>query len=327
MATITYREALNQGLKEEMRRDSRIFIMGEEVGRYHGAYKVSNGLLEEFGEQRVVDAPISELGFAGIGAGAAMMGLRPIIEMMTWNFAILALDQIINNAAKLRNMSGGALTCPVLFRGPQGAAFQLSSQHSQVVEAFCAHVPGLIVIAPATPKDAKGMLKQALRTIEDPICMFEGELLYNVKGEVPEGDFVVPLGKAEVKREGKDVTFCTWSRMLYPTLDAATKLAEKGIEAEVVDMRTLRPLDMETLLTSVRKTNRLVVVFEGWPIASVGSSIVELVQRDAFDDLDAPVAMVHSADVPMPYAKGLEKAALPSVDKVVGAARKVLYLA
>jgi pyruvate dehydrogenase E1 component subunit beta len=326
MATVTYREALNQGLKEEMRRDPRIFIMGEEVGRYHGAYKVSAGLLEEFGEQRVVDTPISELGFAGIGIGAAMMGLRPIIEMMTWNFAILALDQIINNAAKLRNMTGGALTCPVLFRGPQGAAIQLSSQHSQIVEAFCAHVPGLTVIAPATPKDAKGMLKEALRTIEDPICMFEGELLYNVKGEVPEGEYTVPLGKAEVKREGKDVTFCTWSRMLYPTLDAATRLAQEGIEAEVVDMRTLRPLDMQTLLTSVRKTNRLVVVFEGWPVASVGASVAEQVQRDAFDDLDAPVVLVHGADVPMPYNKNLERAAMPNPDKVVAAAKKVLYV-
>jgi pyruvate dehydrogenase E1 component beta subunit len=326
VATVTYREALNQALKEEMRRDPRVFIMGEEVGRYHGAYKVSAGLLEEFGEQRVVDTPISELGFAGIGIGAAMMGLRPIIEMMTWNFAILALDQIINNAAKLRNMSGGALTCPVLFRGPQGAAIQLSSQHSQIVEAFCAHVPGLTVIAPSTPKDAKGMLKQALRTMEDPVCMFEGELLYNVKGDVPEGDYTVPLGVAEVKREGKDVTLCTWSRMLYPTLDAAAKLAQEGIEAEVVDMRTLRPLDMDTLLASVRKTNRLAVVFEGWPIASVGASIVEQVQREAFDDLDAPVAMVHGADVPMPYNKSLEKAAMPNADKVVAAAKQVLYL-
>lgn len=325
MPTLTYREALTQALREEMRRDPRIFIMGEEVGRYHGAYKVTQGLLEEFGEKRVVDTPISELGFAGIGVGAAMMGLRPIIEMMTWNFAILALDQIINNGAKLRSMSGGAFHCPVLFRGPQGAALQLGGQHSQTLETFCAHVPGLIVIAPATPKDAKGMLKQALRTLEDPICMFEGELLYNMKGEVPEGEYTVPLGKAELRREGRDVTICTWSRMLYVALDAANRLAGEGIDAEVVDMRTLRPMDFDTLLVSVRKTNRLVVVFEGWPFASVGASVAERVQRDAFDDLDAPVILVSGADVPMPYNKHLEKAALPNPDKVVAAVKQVLY--
>ncbi len=324
MAELMYREALNQALAEEMARDANVFLIGEEVGKYQGAFKVSQGLLEKFGSARVVDVPISELGFTGLSVGAAMVGLRPVVEMMTWNFAILAMDQIINNAAKLRHMSGGQLRCPIVFRGPEGAGGRLSSQHSQVLESTYAYFPGLKVIVPATPKDAKGMLKAAIRD-DNPVVMMEGERLYSIKGEVPDEDYVIPLGKAEVKREGKDVTIITWSRMWYFCEEAATELEKQGISAEVIDLRTLRPLDEETILASVRKTNRAVIVEEGWPLAGVGASVADIIQSKAFDDLDAPVVRVTGLDINMSYAANLENAAQPDAAKVIAAVKKVLY--
>jgi len=325
MATLTYRDALNQALREEMQRDQDVFLMGEEVGVYQGAYKVSRGLLEEFGPKRVVDTPIAELGFAGIGVGAAMGGLRPVIEFMTWNFAVLAMDQIVNSAAKMLYMTGGQINMPIVFRGPNGAALQLSSQHSQAWESWLSHIPGLKVVAPATPADAKGLLKSAIRD-NNPVIVLEGEMLYNLKGEVPDGEHIVPIGKAEVKREGTDVTLVCHSKTLTVALKAAEQLAEQDVKAEVLDLRSLRPLDEAAILESVRKTNRAVVVEEGWPHAGIGAQVVDLIQRDAFDDLDAPVQRVHQADVPMPYNKHLERAAKASPEKVVAAARRVLYL-
>ena len=325
MATLTYRDALNQALREEMQRDENVFLMGEEVGVYQGAYKVSRGLLEEFGPKRVVDTPIAELGFAGIGVGAAMGGLRPVIEFMTWNFAVLALDQIVNSAAKMLYMSGGQINMPIVFRGPNGAALQLSSQHSQAWESWLAHIPGLKVVSPATPADAKGLLKSAIRD-NNPVIVLEGEMLYNLKGEVPDGEHVVPIGKAEVKREGSDVTLVCHSKTLTVAMKAAEQLAEQDVKAEVLDLRSLRPLDEAAILESVRKTNRAVVVEEGWPHAGIGAQVVDLIQRDAFDDLDAPVQRINQADVPMPYNKHLERAAKASPEKVVAAARRVLYL-
>jgi len=325
MPTLTYRDALNQALREEMQRDSKVFLMGEEVGVYQGAYKVSRGLLEEFGPQRVVDTPIAELGFAGIGVGAAMGGLRPVVEFMTWNFALLALDQIINSAAKMLYMSGGQLRCPIVFRGPNGAGGRLSSQHSQAWESWLAHIPGLKVVAPATPADAKGLLKSAIRD-NNPVIVLEGEMLYNQKGEVPDGEHIVPIGLAEVKREGKDVTLVCHSKTVTVALKAADQLAEQDVSAEVLDLRSLRPLDEGAILDSVRKTNRAVVVEEGWPHSGIGAQLVDLIQRDAFDDLDAPVQRVTQADVPMPYNKVLERAAKASPERVVAAARRVLYL-
>lgn len=324
MAVITMREALNQALREEMARDPRVFLMGEEVGAYNGAYKVSQGLLKEFGARRVIDTPIAEEGFAGAGIGAAMAGLRPIVEMMTWNFAFLALDQIVNNAAKMRYMSGGQLACPIVFRGPNGAAHQLAAQHSQATETFWCHVPGLKVVSPATPADAKGLLKAAVRD-DNPVIMLESETLYGLKGEVPEGEHLVPIGLADVKRQGTDVTLIGWCKTLHYVLEAANDLAEEGIEAEVIDLRTLRPLDVETIVRSVRKTNRVVVVQEGWPYAGVAAEVAQVINEHAFDDLDAPVARVTGADVPMPYSKDLEKAAMPGKDSTVAAAKRVLY--
>ncbi len=324
MAELMYREALNQALAEEMERDHRVFLMGEEVGRYQGAFKVSQGLLEKFGSARVVDAPISELGFTGLGVGAAMMGLRPVIEMMTWNFAILAMDQIVNNAAKLRHMSGGQLRCPIVFRGPGGAGGRLSSQHSQALEANYAHFPGLKVIAPATPADAKGMLKAAIRD-ENPIVMFEGERLYALKGEVPDGEHIVPLGKADVKRPGKDVTIITWSRMYYFVDQAAKELEAEGIDVEILDLRTLRPLDEEAILASVQKTNRVVICEEGWPHSGVGAQVVDVIQSKGFDFLDAPVLRVTGLDVNMSYANNLEIAIQPDAEKIKAAVKQVLY--
>jgi len=322
---LTYRDALNQALREEMRRDDRVFLMGEEVGVYQGAYKVSRGLLEEFGPTRVVDTPITELGFAGIGAGAAMTGLIPVIEFMTWNFALLAIDQIVNSAAKMLYMSGGQVPMPIVFRGPGGAALQLAAQHSQSFEAFYANIPGLKVIAPGTPADAKGLLKSAIRD-GNPVVFIEGEMLYNTKGEVPEGEYVVPIGKADVKREGGDVTIVSHAKSVALALKAADELARDGVNAEVVDLRTIRPLDVPAIADSVRKTHRCVVVEESWPFAGVGAQVVDDVQREAFDDLDAPVLRVSGADVPMPYNKHLEKLAKPDVAKVVAACRKVMYL-
>jgi pyruvate dehydrogenase E1 component beta subunit len=325
MPTLTYRDALNQALREEMQRDPNVFLMGEEVGVYQGAYKVSRGLLEEFGPQRVVDTPIAELGFAGIGVGAAMTGLRPVIEFMTWNFALLALDQIVNAAAKMLYMSGGQIPMPIVFRGPNGAALQLSSQHSQAWESWLSHIPGLKVVAPATPADAKGLLKAAIRD-NNPVIVLEGEMLYNVKGDVPEGEHVVPIGQAEIKREGSDVTLICHSKTVTVALKAAEELASQSVSAEVLDLRSLRPMDEAAILASVVKTNRAVVVEEGWPHCGVGAQVVDIIQRDAFDHLDAPVQRVTQADVPMPYNKHLERAAKPSPEKVVAAARRVLYL-
>ncbi|MCS6924902.1 MAG: pyruvate dehydrogenase complex E1 component subunit beta [Candidatus Binatia bacterium] len=324
MREITYREALREAMAEEMERDERVFLMGEEVGHYNGAYKVSEGLLERFGERRVVDTPIAEAGFAGIGIGAAMVGLRPIIEFMTWNFSFSAFDQLVNNAAKLRYMSGGQIALPIVFRGPGGAAHQLAAQHSQVVDSLYAYVPGLKVVAPATPHDAKGLLKTAIRD-DNPVVFIEGEVLYGRKGPVPEEEYTIPLGKGDVKREGKDVTVVAWSKMVYVALDAATELAKQGIEVEVVDPRTIRPLDDALILRSVKKTNRCVVVEEGWPFAGVGAEIAFRVTSEAFDYLDAPVRRVTSADVPMPYAKNLERLVLPSAEKVIAAVKDVLY--
>jgi pyruvate dehydrogenase E1 component beta subunit len=324
MAVISYREALNQAMREEMARDGRVFLMGEEVGQYNGAYKVSQGLLKEFGPWRVVDTPIAELGFAGVGVGAAMNGLRPVIEVMTWNFALLAIDQIVNSAAKMRQMSGGQLSVPIVFRGPQGAAHQLASQHSQVFENMYAYVPGLKVAVPATPRDAKGLLKTAIRD-EDPVVFMESEVLYGSKGEVEEGEVLVPFGEAEIVRPGRDVTIVAWQKMRFVALAAAQELAEEGIEAEVIDPRTLRPFDLATVLASVARTNRCVVVEEGWPWMGSGAQVADSVQRHGFDDLDAPVVRVTGRDVPMPYAKPLENLVLPSAERVKQAVRQVTY--
>ncbi len=326
MALITYREALNRALREEMRRDDSVFIMGEEVGEYDGAYKVSKGLLDEFGEMRVRDTPIAENGFAGLGVGAAMAGLRPVVEFMTWNFALLAYDAIVNSAAKMRHMSGGQFTVPIVFRGPGGSALQLAAQHSQVPDPWYANIPGLKVCTPATPADALGLLKSAIRD-EDPVVFIEGELLYNVKGEVPDGEHLVPIGKADIKRAGDDVTIVTHSKMVHVAMQAAEKLAaEHEVEAEVVDLRSLRPLDLDTYVASVKKTNRAVVLEEGWPVAGIGAQVVDDIQREAFDDLDAPVARVSGLDVPMHYARALEKLIVPDADAVVKAVKHVCYL-
>jgi pyruvate dehydrogenase E1 component beta subunit len=324
MATVTYRDALNQALREEMQRDPDVFLMGEEVGVYQGAYKVSRGLLDEFGPMRVVDTPITELGFAGVGVGAAMVGLRPVIEFMTWNFALLAIDQLVNSAAKMRYMSAGQVGVPAVFRGPGGAALQLAAQHSQAFESYYAHVPGLKVVTPATPADAKGLLKSAIRD-DDPVVFIEGEMLYNVKGEVPDGEHVVPLGRADLKRTGRDVTIVCHSKTVAVALKAAETLAAEEVDAEVLDLRTIRPLDTTALLESVAKTHRCVVAEEGWPFAGVGAQVVDTIQREAFDELDAPVLRVTGADVPMPYNKQLERAAKVDAPKVVAAARSVLY--
>jgi pyruvate dehydrogenase E1 component beta subunit len=324
MAEITYREALNQALAEEMDRDDSVFLMGEEVAEYDGAYKVSKGLHDRFGDLRVVDSPISELGFAGLGVGAAMVGLRPVIEFMTFNFSILALDQVMHSAAKMLYMSGGQINIPMVFRGPTGAALQLAAQHSQACETWYVHAPGIKVVTPATPADAKGLLKASIRD-NDPVAFMEGELLYNVRGEVPEGEHVVPLGVADLKREGADVSIITHGKMVHLALQSATKLAKEGIEADVLDLRSLRPLDVSAILATVRKTNRVVYLEEGWPYAGIGAQIVALVQEEAFDDLDAPVLRVTQADVPMPYAKNLEVLAKPSAQRVIDACKKVLY--
>ena len=325
MPTITYRDALNQALREEMQRDPDVFLMGEEVGVYQGAYKVSRDLLDEFTERRVVDTPITELGFAGVGIGAAMAGLRPIVEFMTFNFALLALDQIVNSAAKMLYMSGGQIPVPIVFRGPGGPALQLGAQHSQALEAWFAHIPGLKVVAPATPADAKGLLKSSIRD-NNPVVFIEGEMLYNMKGEVPEGEHLVPLGEADVKRVGADATIICHSKTVAPSLKAAEQLqSEHNIDCEVLDLRTIRPLDTEAIVASVSKTNRCVIVEEGWLFCGVGAQVVDEIQRGAFDYLDAPVLRVTGADVPMPYSKQLERLAKPTPDKIVNAVRQVAY--
>ena len=325
MPVITYRDALNQALREEMQRDDRVFIMGEEVGVYQGAYKVSKGLLQEFGEMRVVDTPITELGFAGVGVGAAMVGLRPIIEFMTWNFALLALDQVVNSAAKMLYMSGGQYNIPIVFRGPNGAALQLSAQHSQAWESWLAHIPGLKVVAPGTPYDAKGLLKSAVRD-ENPVIVLEGEMLYNTKGEVPAEEYLIPLGKAVLKHEGDHCSIITHGKMILVALQAAEQLAKEGIRVDVLDLLSIRPMDVEAIAATVRKTNRAVVLEEGWELAGIGAQVVDYIQRECFDDLDAPVIRVHQMDVPMPYAKNLERAAKPDLPKTIAAVKKVMYL-
>jgi len=324
MAVITYREALNQALREEMERDETVFLIGEEVGVYGGAYKVSQGLLEKFGPKRIIDTPICESGFTGVGIGAAMVGLRPIVEMMTFNFAILALDQIVNHAAKIHYMSGGQFAIPLVVRGPGGPAHQLAAQHSQSMESYFCHVPGLKVVRPTTAADAKGLLKSSIRD-DNPVIFIEAETLYPMKGEVPEDpDFTIPLGVAEVKREGRDVTVVAYSRMYYLALEAAEELDKEGISVEIVDPRTLRPLDKETLLASIRKTHRAVLLESGAGYAGMGAEFAAVIAEEAFDDLDAPIERVTGANAPMPYARNLERLKTPSKTQVIETIRKVL---
>ena len=325
MAVMTYREALNLALREELRRDDRVFVIGEEVGLYEGAYKVTQGLLKEFGAKRVVDTPIAESGFTGVGISAAMVGLRPVVEMMTFNFALLALDQIVNSAAKMLYMSGGQYNIPIVIRGPGGPAHQLAAQHSQSMETYFYHVPGLKVVRPSTPADAKGLLKSAIRD-ENPVIFIESETLYAIKGEVPEDpDFTIPLGQAVVRREGSDVTVIAYMGMMYRAMEAADELEKEGISVEIIDPRTLRPMDFDTIMTSVRKTHRAVVVEAGAGFAGMGSEIAAWIQEHAFDDLDAPIERVTGENAPMPYARNLERAKTPSKDKIVAAIRDVCY--
>ena len=327
MATLTIRDALNQALREELARDEKVFIMGEEVAAYDGAYKVTRGLLKEFGDKRVIDSPITELGFAGLGVGAAMAGLRPIIEFMTFNFSILATDQIINSAAKMLYMSGGQFNIPIVFRGPGGSAFQVSSQHSQALESWYAYFPGIKVVMPSTPADAKGLLKSSIRD-DDPVIFIEQERMYGNKGEVPDDpDFTIPLGVADIKREGKDVTIVARSLMVPIALKAAEKLEEEhGVSCEVIDPRTIRPLDIDTIVESVKKTNRVVLAEESHPICGINAEISSQIMEHAFDYLDAPVKRVSGVDVPMPYAKNLEDLAIPDVNRIIAAVREVAYL-
>lgn len=326
MPEIQFREALNQAMSEEMERDDRVFLLGEEVGAYNGAYKVSQGMMDRFGEMRVRDTPIAEEVIAGIAVGAAMAGLRPIAEMMTWNFALLALDQIVNHAAKMLYMSGGQYPIPAVFRGPGGAAHQLAAQHSQSFESYYAYIPGLKVVMPSGPYDGKGLLKSAIRD-DNPVIFMESEVMYSFKEEVPEEEYLIPLGKAAVKREGSDCTLITWSKMYHKVLEAAQKLEEEqGVKCEVVDLRTIRPLDEETIFNSITRTNRAVIIEEGWRFAGVGAEISDRIQLNIMDELDHPIVRVTAEDVPMPYAANLEKAVLPGVDKIIGAVRKVCYL-
>jgi pyruvate dehydrogenase E1 component beta subunit len=322
----TMREALRDAIAEEMRRDPDVFLMGEEVAQYQGAYKISQGLLDEFGPKRVIDTPITEQGFAGVGVGAAMAGLKPIVEFMTWNFAMQAIDQIVNSAAKTLYMSGGQMGCPIVFRGPNGAAARVAAQHSQCYSAWYAHVPGMKVVAPSNPADAKGLLKSAIRD-PNPVLVLENEILYGMSGPVPKGDdWIVPIGKARIARPGEHVTIVSFARGMVYALDAAEQLAGEGIAAEVIDLRSLRPLDLETILESVRKTNRLVTVEEAWPVCSVGSEICAQVAMQAFDYLDAPPVKISGADVPMPYAANLERLALPNSQHVIDAVKSVMYV-
>ena len=325
MRTIQFREALNEAMSEEMRRDPNVFLMGEEVAEYDGAYKVSKGMLAEFGANRVIDTPISELGFTAIGVGAAMNGLRPVIEFMTWNFAILAADQIINHAAKMLQMSGGQYHVPIVFRGGNGSAGQLAATHSQSFEAMYFNIPGLKVITPSNPYDAKGLLKAAIRD-QDPVLFMESERMYGDKGEVPDGEYLLPIGKADIKRKGKDVSIVSFGKMMKVALQAAEELAKEGVDAEVIDLRTIRPMDHETLINSVKKTNRMVIVDENWPMGSVASEIAYRIQKDAFDHLDAPVLRVTQADTPLPFAPNLIEASLPNAEKTIKAVKAVMYL-
>ncbi len=325
MRQIALREALREAMSEEMRADSNVFLMGEEVAEYNGAYKVSQGMLDEFGPKRIIDTPIAELGFTAIAVGAAQNGLRPIVEFMTWNFAVLALDQILNTASKMLAMSGGQVGCPIVFRGPNGSAGQLGAQHSTAFESYFANIPGLKVISPSTPYDAKGLLKAAIRD-NDPVMFMESELMYGEKGDVPEGEYIIPIGVSEVKREGKDVTIVSYNKMMKVALGAADELAKEGISAEVVDLRTIRPLDWHTILKSVQKTNRLVIVEEQWPMCSVSSEVAYRIQKEGFDYLDAPILRITSADAPMHYAPNLVAAYLPDVARTVKLVKDVMYM-
>jgi len=324
MRTVQFREALNEAMSEEMRRDPNIFLMGEEVAEYHGAYKVSKGMMEEFGEKRIIDTPISELGFTGIAVGAAMNGLRPIVEFMTWNFAVLASDQIINSAAKMLQMSGGQFHVPITFRGGNGSAGQLAATHSQSYESFYANIPGLKVITPSNPYDAKGLLKAAIRD-DDPVLFMESERMYGDKGEIPDGEYLLPIGVADIKRTGTAATIVSFGKMMKVALGAAEELAKDGIECEVIDLRTIRPLDIATIVASVKKTNRLVVVDENFPFGSISSEVAYQVQKHAFDYLDAPVGRVTQADTPLPFSPPLIDASIPSVERTVKAVKAVLY--
>lgn len=325
MALLTFREALNEAMVEEMERDESIFLMGEEVAQYDGAYKVSKGMLAKFGPRRVIDSPISEGGFAGLGVGAAMAGLRPIIEVMTWNFGIQSLDQIINHAAKMNYMSGGQFNIPIVYRGPNGAAHMLGAQHSQNLDPLLTNVPGLKVVSVSTPADGKGLLKSAIRD-NNPVIFFESEMMYGMKGEVPEGEHLVPLGVGEIKRPGSDVTLITWGKILHLGMTVAEKLAAEGIDVEVLDPRTLQPLDESLIFSSVRKTHRCVILEENWPFASVGAQIADRIQNQCFDDLDAPVERVSQAFSPVPYAENLEHAVLPSEEGLIRAIKKACYV-
>lgn len=322
---IAYREALREAMSEEMRRDEKVFLMGEEVAEYNGAYKVSQGMLDEFGPKRVIDTPISELGFTAVAVGAAQNGLRPIVEYMTWNFAVLALDQILNTASKMLAMSGGQLGCPIVFRGPNGSAGQLGAQHSTAFESYLANIPGIKVISPSNPYDAKGLLKAAIRD-NDPVMFMESEVMYGDKGEVPEEEYLIEIGKADVKRQGKDVTIVSYNKMMKVALGAAAELEKEGISAEVVDLRTIRPLDWKTIVESVKKTNRLVIVEEQWPMCSVSSEIAYRVQKEAFDYLDAPVLRITSADAPLHYAPNLVALGLPDIARTVKLVKEVMYI-
>lgn len=319
---IQIRDALQEAMAEEMLRDERVFLIGEEVGAYNGAYKCSKGMLDRFGPSRVIDSPIAENGFSGVGIGAAMAGLRPIVEFMTFNFSLIAIDQILNTAAKARLMSAGQLNCPIVFRGAGGAAFQLGAQHANSFEHFYAYTPGLIVVSPSTPYDMKGLLKSSIRD-DNPVIFLESELTYGKRGPVPEEEYLIPIGKADIKREGSDVTLITWSKNVFLVLDAAAKLAEEGISAEVIDLRTLRPLDREAVLTSVAKTNRCVVIQEQHEVASYGAWLGSLIHRELFDELDAPVELVSTLEGPMPYSKALEVVLLPSIERICQKVREV----
>src|ERR1700712_1666299 len=326
MREIQFREALREAMNEEMRNDETIYLMGEEVAEYNGAYKVSQGMLDEFGAKRVIDTPISELGFTAVAVGAAQNGLRPVVEFMTWNFAVLALDQILNTASKMLAMSGGQISCPIVFRGANGSAGQLGAQHSTAFESYYANIPGLKVVSPSNPYDAKGLLKQAIRYEEDPVIFMESEVMYGEKGEVPEEEFYIPLGKADVKRQGRDVTIVSWNKMMKVALGAAAELEKEGISAEVIDMRTISPLDWMTVLDSVKKTNRLVIVEEQWPFASISSEITYRIQKEGFDYLDAPIRRITAADAPLHYAPNLVAAALPDVARTVRLVKEVMYV-
>ncbi len=326
MRSIAFREALREAMSEEMRRDERVFLMGEEVAQYNGAYKVSQGMLAEFGDKRVIDTPIAELGFAAVGVGAAQNGLRPIVEFMTWNFAVLAMDQILNTASKMLAMSGGQIGCPIVFRGPNGSAGQLGAQHSTAFESYYANIPGLKVVSPSNGYDAKGLLKQAIRFEEDPVMFMESEVMYGDKCEVPDEEYYIPLGKADVKRQGTDVTIVSFNKMMKVALGAADELAKEGVSAEVIDLRTIRPLDWMTILESVKKTNRLVIVEEQWPFASVSSEVSYRIQKEGFDYLDAPIRRITSADAPMHYAPNLTALAVPDITRTVKLVKEVMYM-